>query len=758
MKDLREHTAMKALAFIAAVAAFAAAAIMGWYQLANYDALWDPDYDAGDSYSIYYLEQQDAIRIEDLLSLYQMREAGVDLSVYQTREIARLETDLDPRNTNLRWQLLSGGEENALLGGNTEETMPAQALGLYWTYYEPWDLTYGVRISTGTAWERVAAEAVNVTDPDDVVYDNDWPLLLKNYYATLNGAETGEPLPDLPDGAGEDTVFLSADGTSTLLMVDTVEGTYLYGPSLRAVREANRFGYQFLPGEGDWAQTKSPTPLLELVLWLDSALTVDDDYREAYLSLNQWKGDRELLLGGTVACAALGLLLTVYLCVAAGHRRGREGISLNWFHRVPGDLLLALLGCGAAVAGALAASVVAGSYGHSGLPMALQLVLMGLLAAAGTAMALGGLLTVVVRCKAHTLFCNTLIWRLCRAVIRAVRAVPLVWKALAFGLAYLLFTILTFQYTGGLWLLGSGAALVLLGLWAFQWKKIRRGTREILSGRTDYHIDTARMLPDLKAHAEELNNLSQAITAAVDDRMRSEHFKAELITNVSHDLKTPLTSIINYVDLLKKEDMPSEAARQYLDVLDRKSQRLKKLTEDLVEASKASTGSLPVHLERLGMVQLFQQAAGEFEERFAQSGLTLVPGFPDRELWVLADGRHLWRVMDNLLSNCNKYALPGTRVYADVFRREGRVVLTLKNVSRQQLNIPAEQLMERFVRGDQARSTEGSGLGLSIARSLTELQGGQFGIEIDGDLFKAAVSFPEAPEPAPVPLPPGAEA
>ena len=240
--------------------------------------------------------------------------------------------------------------------------------------------------------------------------------------------------------------------------------------------------------------------------------------------------------------------------------------------------------------------------------------------------------------------------------------------------------------------------------------------------------------------------------------MKSERFKAELITNVSHDLKTPLTSIINYVDLLKMQGLDSPRAPEYLEVLDRKSQRLKKLTEDLVEASKASTGSLPVHLERLGMVQLFQQAAGEFEERFAQAGLTVVPGLPAEELWILADGRHLWRVIDNLLSNCNKYALPGTRIYADVFRRDGRVVLTLKNVSRQQLNMPAEQLMERFVRGDQARSTEGSGLGLSIARSLTELQGGQFGIEIDGDLFKAAVSFPEAPEPAPVPLPPGAEA
>ena len=305
--------------------------------------------------------------------------------------------------------------------------------------------------------------------------------------------------------------------------------------------------------------------------------------------------------------------------------------------------------------------------------------------------------------------------------------------------------------------MGAGAALFLVCRWALQWGRLQEGTGKILGGEPDFRIDTAHMYHDLAAHAGQLNDLGRAVNAAAEDRIQSERFKAELITNVSHDLKTPLTSIINYVDLLKMQGLDSPHAPEYLEVLDRKSQRLKKLTEDLVEASKASTGSLPVHLERLGMVQLFQQAAGEFEERFAQSGLTLVPGFPDRELWVLADGRHLWRVMDNLLSNCNKYALPGTRIYADVFRREGRVALTLKNVSRQQLNIPAEQLMERFVRGDQARSTEGSGLGLSIARSLTELQGGQFGIEIDGDLFKAAVSFPEAPEPAPVPLPPGEE-
>ena len=252
------------------------------------------------------------------------------------------------------------------------------------------------------------------------------------------------------------------------------------------------------------------------------------------------------------------------------------------------------------------------------------------------------------------------------------------------------------------------------------------------------------MYRDLRQHAEQLNDLGGAIGTAVDERMQSERFKAELITNVSHDLKTPLTSIINYVDLLKKVPIENPQAAEYIEVLDRKSQRLKKLTEDLVEASKASTGSLTVNKERLGMAQLVVQALGEYEEKFEQKRLEVVPVLPDHEFYVWADGRHLWRVIDNLLSNCYKYALEGTRIYLNVVRWDGSITLSIKNISRQALNIPPDQLMERFVRGEESRSTEGSGLGLSIARSLTELQDGTFRLDIDGDLFKAAISFPEA--------------
>ena len=207
------------------------------------------------------------------------------------------------------------------------------------------------------------------------------------------------------------------------------------------------------------------------------------------------------------------------------------------------------------------------------------------------------------------------------------------------------------------------------------------------------------------------------------------------------------TSIINYVDLLKKEPIDNPRAAEYIEVLDRKSQRLKKLTEDLVEASKASAGTLTVNRERLGMGQLIRQALGEYEEKLAGRHLQLIASLPDGELYVEADGRHLWRVLDNLLGNCCKYAMEGTRIYLELLGTDGNVVFLLKNISQNPLNIPPEQLMERFVRGDAARTTEGSGLGLSIARSLTELQGGAFTLEIDGDLFKARVTFPQAPPP-----------
>ena len=232
------------------------------------------------------------------------------------------------------------------------------------------------------------------------------------------------------------------------------------------------------------------------------------------------------------------------------------------------------------------------------------------------------------------------------------------------------------------------------------------------------------------------------MTRAVEERMRSERFKTELITNVSHDLKTPLTSIVSYVELLKKEDIENPQARSYIEVLDRQSQRLKKLTEDLVEASKASSGAMTVNRERVDLAELLRQCAGEYAERFAAAGVEPVLALPEGDWTVTADGRLLWRVLDNLLQNVTKYAQSGTRCYLELKKTESDTRLEIQNISRQALNIPAEELMERFVRGDASRSTEGSGLGLSIARSLMELMGGGLELLLDGDLFKVTLRFP----------------
>ena len=255
-------------------------------------------------------------------------------------------------------------------------------------------------------------------------------------------------------------------------------------------------------------------------------------------------------------------------------------------------------------------------------------------------------------------------------------------------------------------------------------------------------IDTKYLIGDFKRYGQELNDVQSGLEQAVQEQMKAEHLKTELITNVSHDIKTPLTSIVNYVDLLKKEDIPSPEAREYIAVLDRQSHRLKKLTEDLVEASKASSGVLNVDLQPTDVNVLFSQIEGEYQERLAACQLTLVTQPPAPGTVIRADSRLLSRVMDNLVSNICKYALPSTRVYVVSTLSREAVTISFKNVSRDELNISPDELMERFVRGDASRHTEGSGLGLSIARSLVQLQGGRFDLAIDADLFRADITFP----------------
>ncbi len=305
-----------------------------------------------------------------------------------------------------------------------------------------------------------------------------------------------------------------------------------------------------------------------------------------------------------------------------------------------------------------------------------------------------------------------------------------------------LFQSIPFLSTMTVWVAGNLLVFYYLYRNSQQTDKIHEAIDRLASGETSYKVDTA-LFSSLEARlAEGLNRISDGLETALAEQVRSERLKADLITNVSHDIKTPLTSIINYVDLIKREHIENPTLQKYLEVLDQKSQRLKTLTEDLVEASKASSGNIKLEINDIDLVELVQQTTGEFEEKYALRRLELVNTLPNEVIIIEADGRRLWRVLENLYNNAFKYALENTRVYVGIEDHDSEVVFSIKNVSASPLNISPDELTERFVRGDVSRTTEGSGLGLSIAKSLTELQGGTFQVTIDGDLFKAEVSFP----------------
>ena len=508
-------------------------------------------------------------------------------------------------------------------------------------------------------------------------------------------------------------------------------------------------------------------PPVKLVLEYGVPAQIDDSIQDEFTEIwTIWEDNRanfDIYLTGFCWLGALALAALVWVLWAAGHKSGVEEIVPTWQERIFFDVYaLAALALGVACT---ASTIWAMEQLYWGQSYAVRgenfdaFFNMGILGAAAlftAAAACGALLlrTLAVRIKAGKLAQTTLLCRVAAWTARTVhdflRFLPFTWKiVLGFGAyaAATFFLLLEGVYNGAfmlMYLCLQLALMLALGWWAYSYYRLRQGTKTIAKGDLEYQIDTRRMPYDLRLQAEDLNNISVGLAGAVDEKMKSERFKAELITNVSHDLKTPLTSIINYVNLLKSTEQTDPKAVEYIEVLDRKSQRLKKLTEDLVEASKASTGVLSVVREKISMAQLIDQASAEWEEKLTGRKLTLMTTLPEGEAWVYADGRHLWRVIDNLLSNCAKYAMEGTRVYLDLERGKGQVALSVKNVSREPLNVPAERLMERFVRGEESRSTEGSGLGLSIARSLTELQGGSFDLAVDGDLFKAIVTLPQA--------------
>ncbi len=274
-----------------------------------------------------------------------------------------------------------------------------------------------------------------------------------------------------------------------------------------------------------------------------------------------------------------------------------------------------------------------------------------------------------------------------------------------------------------------------------QYETIQKSLEALYKGEEKIYLEEEKFKKPLNNTAKYVNNIADGFENAIEEGIKSERLKTELITNVSHDIKTPLTSIINYVDLLKQEELQSEKAKEYIEILDSKSQRLKKLIEDLVEASKASSGNIKLESKKIVIGELLKQATGEFEDKFKEKNLEVIMNLPEEEVSIYADSRYMYRIIENLFVNVSKYAQNHSRVYVDVFLEGKQVKVSIKNISEERLNISAEELMQRFVRGDKSRTTEGSGLGISIAKSLTELQKGQFILNIDGDLFKVELIF-----------------
>ena len=451
-----------------------------------------------------------------------------------------------------------------------------------------------------------------------------------------------------------------------------------------------------------------------------------------------------------IILAVIGfVVLIVYLMCAAGRRKNEEGVHKRSIDRVPFDIYTAVMvGIGALF------FLMLDSFGFGTGGM---IILAAAIGSLSYFLLLGYFMSLAVRLKCGDIIQKTLIYIVLAFIFRQfgkffkfmgyiLRRLPLIWKAALIILALAVYNLIAAcVYDPGyglvLWLIEAVILIPMAIMAVIALRKIQKGGREISRGNLDYQIDTKYMTGSLKSFSEDLNSIGEGLSKAVDERMKSERFKTELITNVSHDIKTPLTSIINYVDLIKKEQPESETMRQYVDVLDRQSSRLKKLIEDLVEASKASTGNVAVSLEKCDAAVILAQTAGEFDEKLKINQLELLMNIPAEPCYILADGRHLWRDMDNLMNNICKYAQPGTRVYINLEKKNGKVDIVFRNISKYALNLTSDEFLERFTRGDSSRSTEGSGLGLSIANSLTELQGGVLSLTVDGDLFKVSLTF-----------------
>ena len=510
-----------------------------------------------------------------------------------------------------------------------------------------------------------------------------------------------------------------------------------------------------------------------VTLTANPSLPKEDEYALIYHQAEQLYDNRNVI--PVICCTGtiLALLCFIFLLCSAGHKNGREGITPSAIHEIHLDVYTVVVAVGAFTGLYLA-------FGWIGMNLSnmINLIVLVVLFAAEVIWCTLYFMELAIRLKMGKWWQNTILYRVFRffgrfckrvfrGIVKLIRGIPMVWRTALLCLAVCVVEffglMLFYNNTDVLLFFWAIEKFILCGAITFvalMCKELQEGSEALAEGDLNHKLDTSHMVLSFKEHGENLNRICEGISAAVEQRMKSEHLKTELITNVSHDIKTPLTSIINYADLIGKEvsgdakdtgdGAGTETAQEreqhiseYAEVLLRQSQKLKKLLDDLLEASKATTGNLEVHPEVCDVSVLLSQAVGEYEQRFSEKKLETIVKQPEETVKVMADGRHLWRVFDNLLNNIYKYAQAGSRVYLNVEHDGQNVNIIFRNMSAYPLEMSPEELEERFTRGDRSRHMEGNGLGLSIAKSLTELQKGDMEIVTDGDLFKVVITLPE---------------
>ena len=557
------------------------------------------------------------------------------------------------------------------------------------------------------------------------------------------------------EGGTLDSALLSQDSNLDFWIYD-MSGNLLYENSTKNAEYGYRDEYQEIVehsqttgGEGDVSPEIVKQYTIQYAVQRD--LSGDDAFvRSERCFQFLANGSRTFII--VAAISILGMIISlIFLACGAGRRMGKEDVVLTWMDRIPCELFAVLL---------IALEILVMVVGINGFQRALlwpsfdtweyanfDWAIVGiLLFIVGALLFLALWISFAARIKAHVVWRNSLTFKLLQAVKRGFFGIPRIWRAM---LAYVVFVLINGILFGSgsrwaVWMavLLDGVMLAFLSKIELDMQLLGRAARALGEGQFDYRVETGQMIGAFKKHGEYLSQASAGLERAVEEKIKSERLRTELITNVSHDIKTPLTSIVNYVGLLKGEKLEGKA-EEYLEVLDRQSHRLKKLTEDLIMASKAFSGNIKANMVKTNLCELVEQAVAEYEERMAASKLELVLSIP-QQAYVTADGNLLWRILDNLFANALKYAMEGSRVYVAIEEDMERITLAIKNVSREKLNLDEESLMERFVRGDASRSTEGSGLGLSIAQSLADLQNCRFSIHIDGDLFKVRMEFDKA--------------